>query len=297
MKNSHILVVLVVISSILSSCKVREDVTPYAAIETYPDDSILITLENKRALIVTAHDDDMCGISGTMSKLNRADWEIKHIVLSGFDAKREQAHINAGKFVLDTILFMDLLHKCRNDLDTVDKTHRAIPRSQFKKVFNTSIVEPDLIRLINDFGPSVVFSMDNEIGGYGNPEHVFISQLVLDLAKAGKIAPKYIYQGVYTDHMEQSIVGERHSARMKKWGYAGDGWEHAKRTYKVSGAPEPDVQINILSEAENKMNYLMSYEERERKTMGFYIPAFFEYSAEEYFKIFDREFFRVIKIN
>ena len=97
--------------------------------------------------------------------------------------------------------------------------------------------------------------------------------------------------------MEQSIVGERHSARMKKWGYAGDGWEHAKRTYKVSGAPEPDVQINILSEAENKMNYLMSYEERERKTMGFYIPAFFEYEAEEYFKIFDREFFRVIKIN
>jgi LmbE family N-acetylglucosaminyl deacetylase len=297
MKNSRLLVVLVVISSILSSCKVREDVTQYAPIETYPDDSILFTLENKRALIVTAHDDDMCGISGTMSKLNRAGWEIKHIVLSGYDAKRKQAHIAAGKYVLDTILFMNLSDKIRNDLDTVDQTHRAIPRSQFKKVFNTSIVEPDLIRLINDFGPSVVFSMDNEIGGYGNPEHVFMSQLVLDLAKAGKIAPKYIYQGVYTDHMEQSIVGERHSARMKKWGYAGDGWEHAKRTYKVSGAPEPNVQINILSEAENKMNYLMSYEERERKTMGFYIPAFFEYDAEEYFKIFDREFFRVIKIN
>ena len=84
---------------------------------------------------------------------------------------------------------------------------------------------------------------------------------------------------------------------MKKWGYAGDGWEHAKNTYTVSGMPEPDVQINILSEAEIKMNYLMSYEERERKTMGFYIPAFFEYEAEEYFKIFDREFFRIIKIN
>jgi LmbE family N-acetylglucosaminyl deacetylase len=275
---------------------VTEDITQYAPVEHFPDDSILQTIENKKALIITAHDDDMCGMSGTMSKLNRAGWEIKHIVLSGFDASREQAHINAGKYVLDTIEFMDLLHKCRNDLDTVDQAYRAISKDRFSSVFNYAMVEPELIKLINDFGPSVLFSLDNEIGGYGHPDHVFISQVVLDLAKEGKITPEYIYQGVYTDHMEQSIIGERHSARMKKWGYADDGWEHAKKTYNVSGMPEPDVQINILSEAENKMNYLMSYEERERKTMGFYIPAFFEYEAEEYFKVFDREFFRVITI-
>lgn len=297
MKNSKIAFVLVLITSVLCSCKAIEDVTQYAPVEHFPDDSILMSLENRKALIMTAHDDDMCGMSGTMSKLNRAGWEIKHIVLSGFDAKREQAHINAGKFVLDTILFMDILDKCRNDLDTVEIAHRAIPKDRFSSVFNYAIVEPELIRLINDFAPSVVFSMDNEIGGYGHPDHVFISQVVLDLAKAGKIAPQYIYQNVMTDHYEQTVIGERHSARMKKWGYAGDGWEHAKKTYNVSGTPEPDVQINIFSEAENKMNYLMSYEERERKTMGFYIPAFFEYQAEEYFKIFDREFFRIIKIN
>ena len=297
MKNAKIAFVLVLITSVLCSCKAIEDVTRYAPIESYPEDSILQTIENKRALIVTAHDDDMCGISGTMSKLNRAGWEIKHIVLSGFDANREQAHINAGKYVLDTIEFMDLLHKCRNDLDTVEKSHRAIPKDRFSTVYNYPMVEPELIRLINDFGPSVVFSMDNEIGAYGHPDHVFISQLVLDLAKSGKITTQYIYQNVMTDHYEQTVIGERHSARMKKWGYPGDGWEHAKKTYNVSGTPEPNVQINILSEAENKMNYLMSYEERERKTMGFYIPAFFEYEAEEYFKIFDREFFRIIKIN
>jgi hypothetical protein len=45
------------------------------------------------------------------------------------------------------------------------------------------------------------------------------------------------------------------------------------------------------------MEYLKSYNERERKTIGFYIPAFEEYSALEYFKVFDREFFNVIKIN
>lgn len=60
--------------------------------------------------------------------------------------------------------------------------------------------------------------------------------------------------------------------------------------------PEPTVQINITSEAQAKMNYLKSYNKRERKTMGFFIPAFEFYSAEEYFNIFDREFYRVIKL-
>ena len=284
------------IAAALCACKVTEDITKYAPVEHFPDDSVLMSLENKKAMIIIAHDDDMCGMSGTISKLNRSGWEIQCTVLSRADNLRNQAHIEACKYVLDTVLFMNI-PKYRNDLDTTEFSFRAIPKDRFASIFNHSIVTPEIIALVNSFDPSVIFSLDNEIGGYGHPDHVFISQVVLDLAKEGKITPEYIYQGVYTDHMEQSIIGERHSARMKKWGYADDGWEHAKKTYNVSGMPEPDVQINILSEAENKMNYLMSYEERERKTMGFYIPAFFEYEAEEYFKIFDREFFRIIKIN
>jgi hypothetical protein len=45
------------------------------------------------------------------------------------------------------------------------------------------------------------------------------------------------------------------------------------------------------------MGYLLSYNERERKTMGFYVPAFEDYSATEYFSVFNREFYRVIKTN
>jgi hypothetical protein len=84
---------------------------------------------------------------------------------------------------------------------------------------------------------------------------------------------------------------------MIEWGFKGDNWEIAKKTYKVKGMPTPTTQIHITSEANEKMDYLNSYNERERKTIGFYIPAFEEYSAEEYFKIFDREFFNIIKIN
>jgi hypothetical protein len=83
---------------------------------------------------------------------------------------------------------------------------------------------------------------------------------------------------------------------MIEWGFSGDGWDKAKETYKVKGMPQPTTQIYIASEANEKMNYLKSYNEREQKTIGFFIPAFFEYSGEEYFEIFDREFFNVIEI-
>ena len=96
--------------------------------------------------------------------------------------------------------------------------------------------------------------------------------------------------------MEQTIM-QRLSNQMKEWGFKEDGWEHAKRTYEVNGTPAPDVQIIIESESENKMNYLKSYNDRERKVLGFYIPYFEDFKAEDYFKIFNREFYNVIKIN
>jgi hypothetical protein len=83
---------------------------------------------------------------------------------------------------------------------------------------------------------------------------------------------------------------------MKSWGFPGDEWEVAKKIYMVEGMPEPTVQINITSEAQLKMDYLRSYNKREREVLGFFIPEFEEYTAEEYFTVFDREFFRVISV-
>ena len=89
---------------------------------------------------------------------------------------------------------------------------------------------------------------------------------------------------------------KRHSERMKSWGFPGNEWDYAKKVYRVEGMPEPTVQVKIAGEAQQKMDYLRSYNKRERKTVGFFIPEFEKYSAEEYFTIFDREFFRVIKL-
>jgi LmbE family N-acetylglucosaminyl deacetylase len=297
-RKNYLFLVIILIS--FSCSKEREDITQFAPTsqEVYPIDTILQCVKIKKAMILIAHDDDMSAMAGTISKLNKEGWEI-NVLSFHTDSEREKAQILACRNLLDSVIFFDLNYsQWRLDLNQrkQDELYLPIEKEKHSVIFNQKIVEAELIKKINNFNPSVVFTLDNKIGAYGHPEHVFISQLVLDLAQSKQISISYIYQSVYTPHMTESIM-LRHSKRMIEWGFKGDSWEIAKKTYKVKGMPKPTTQIYIKSEANEKMKYLTSYNERERKTIGFYIPAFEEYSANEYFKVFDREFFNRIKIN
>lgn len=53
-----------------------KDITQFAPTETFLNDTLLQNIEPKRAMIIVAHDDDMCGMAGTISKLNKDGWEI-----------------------------------------------------------------------------------------------------------------------------------------------------------------------------------------------------------------------------
>ncbi len=280
---------------LLVSCNSADSIKQYAATESYPNDTILRIISSKRALIVIAHDDDMCAIAGTASLLNKAGWEIGVLSLER-SPDRDAAHIKACRSILDTVMFVDLSpEQIRNDSEAERARYYAFPKDSIDLIFNRSVVEAAYLQSIQAFNPTVLFSLDNEMGGYGNPEHVLISQLVLDLALSKRIQAKYIYQSVYTDHMENTIMA-RHAKRMKSWGFPGDEWDNAKRIYGVSGMPEPSIQIKIESEAEEKMAYLRSYNKRERKTLGFFVPEFESYDAQTYFRIFNREFYRVIEL-
>jgi len=283
---------------IFFSCTKREEITQYAPIETYPSDTILNSIDKKIALAITAHDDDLAIMAGTFSKLKKDGWSLLHVYFPHKDNKRKEAHQLATKLILDSVFMFGFdYNEYRFDLDSDKKSWEPMPLDEFHKTFNYPLFETQIMELAKEFSPSVIFTLDSDYGAYGNPEHIFISKLVLDLAKADSIAPDYIYQGVMTKHMEQTIIEERHSRKMKSWGYEGDGWKKTRLLYRVDGMPEPNVQINITTEAKSKMNYLKSNLGRQRKTLGTYLPAFEEYDAEEYFEVFDREFFRVLKIN
>jgi LmbE family N-acetylglucosaminyl deacetylase len=286
--------VLPVIFSFACKEKVTtETLKKFAATESYPTDSYLDTVQNKRALVIVAHDDDDCIMSGTLAMLKTQGWIIKQYCLEkhqGVDPDRHPSELisNGSELILSNDAYRvapDTLH------------HEAYPMSyaEIDKQFYTAKVATALTALINQFSPSVIFTLDDVKGGYGHPDHVFISRLVADAAVRKVIPCMRIYQVVYTPHMENEIVFHWLDKRLKEWGYPNHSLT-ANRMYNVGGMPEPTVQVNISKFAHVKMKYLLAYNEDVRKNFRQFIPYYEEFDAETYFGIFDREFFRVINI-
>jgi LmbE family N-acetylglucosaminyl deacetylase len=291
---TFIILCLLNIADILAQNKT--EITALAAEETFPKDTFLDTVQRKRALVITAHDDDDASMAGTLAKLNDQGWEIKQICFTSGDIKRDQALTKAGKFIIDEIEIINIQpEKRRLKIDKGQEPYSPIPKESFDEAFDTRLILPLLTKKINDFNPTVIFSLDNIIGGYGHPEHLLVSQMVIDSFAAGKIHPHRIYQSVYPNSMEKKILEERLTELMKKWGFGKSAYMIARDLYHVDGMPEPDVEINIEQYSKQKMNFLRTFEERERKTIAFFVPYFADFEHDVYFGVFNREFFRVIK--
>lgn len=273
--------------------KIRiEQLKVFAPTEEYPDDIFLDTVSNKKALVIVAHDDDDCAMSGTIAKLTSKGWTIKSLSLQNHiltsTGKNPSEIICSGNELLLTDGYY------RKGLDTMKTPYLPISYEQMKEQFLSEKISNAIIQKVNDFHPSVIFTLDNEKGGYGHPEHIYISYLVKELFEQEKIEPLKIYQSVYTNSMETEIVHKWLGEKMKKWDYP-DPSKIANELYGIDGMPEPTVQINITDIGETKMKYLRAYEENVRKNLRKFIPYYEEFDANTYFNIFDREFFRVIE--
>ncbi len=294
MKNS-LLFLFSILFMFLTACNEKpslEELKKFAATENYPNDIFLDTVSNKKALVIVAHDDDDCAMSGTVAKLTANGWQIKQLSL--------QSHIVAktGKNPAPIICQGNELiledGYYRKGLDTMKTAYLPIPYAEIENQFLTEKVALAITEKVNEFNPSVIFTLDDLKGGYGHPEHIFISKLVLHLFKTKKNTTQKIYQSVYTNHMESEIVDKWLKAKMEKWGYP-NASEIANAMYKIDGMPEPTTQINIVEVADKKRQYLMEYDESVRKNLRKFIPYYEEFDAKTYFRIFDREFFRVIE--
>jgi len=232
-----------------------EELKKFAATEKYPEDVYLDTVTEKRALIVVAHDDDDCAMSGTIAKLHSQGWKISQLSFVANKAEKGVAY-HPSSVICDgnEAILNDRIY--RNDADSSNIKHMPLPKDKFDQIFFKEKIMNELSSKVNKFNPRVIFTLDNEIGGYGHPDHVFLSQLVLDMANGGLIHPDRIYQSVYTNHMEEEIVEKWLTERLKSWGYD-NMYLIAKQVYVVSGMPEPNVEINITNEADTKMKYLL----------------------------------------
>ncbi len=280
---------------LICSCaqkKIIRELKTFAPVENYENDVFLDTVKNRRALVIVAHDDDDCGMSGTIAKLTKDGWKIKSLSFESHNSSKTGKNpteiiCSGNELILENGPY-------RKGLDTIKYPYLPIPYDKIKEQFYNDKIEKILVEKIKRFNPSVIFSLDNEKGGYGHPEHVYISQLIKDLFEKKRIKTQRIYQGVLTNSMEKKIMDEWLTEKLKKW-RAPNTSIIANEVYQIKGMPEPNVQINISEVAETKMQYLRAYEEDVKKNIRKFIPYYEKINAKTYFDIFNREFFRVLK--
>ena len=295
MKTTAFTLAVITILIFLVSCQkpvTKEQLKVFAPTETYPEDTFLDTVSNKSALVIVAHDDDDCAMSGTIAKLTAQGWSVVQVSLESHllaETGENPAYIICEG---NEVLLEDGFY--RKGLDTTQYAYLPIPLEKFEEVFLYDKVTEAILEKVQTHKPSVIFTLDDVIGGYGHPDHIFLSKLVKDLFEDGSIEIQRIYQSVFTDHMEREIVEKRLSRKMKRWGFP-NATELANEMYQINGMPEPTVQINILDHAETKMKYLRAYDEDVRKNLRKFLPHYEEIDAKSYFSVFDREFFRVIE--
>ena len=260
--------------------------------EKYPEDSYLGSVNNKTAVIVTAHDDDAYTFSGTIAKLVSEGWNIRQISFKRRDERKNELFYSIAR--IEGLKGVDLITPdYRIDLDTNKATYMPFDLSLFPVIFRTDTVYGELEKLLNKYKPVVIFSLDDSIGGYGHPDHLFISRQVVEYCNRNRVNPgffvKRIYQFVFTPSMSRKIILENSWSKISPF-------REGMRIYHCAGMQVPDVEIKISSWSGVKKDYMNSFSAHDRKNIQKFAQFYNWFPAWIYFRIFDKEHFRVINI-
>jgi LmbE family N-acetylglucosaminyl deacetylase len=257
--------------------------------ETYPVDSYLAHENEKKALIIVAHDDDAISCAGTVSRLVKEGWTIDYITFYG----RWHGEINsirkeelAKACNIQGIKSVKAIDFPLQRTDTVKMPWMPIPYSKFNDYFQMDSIAQIVKSAIIKSKPTVIFSSDNVIGGYGHPEHIAVSQAVLtscrELKKEGNLTVKKIYQSVFTPTQAENTIGDMAP------------FISGKKVYQCDGMPLPSIQIDISSSIAQKKSVMNAYVTQKGPIKKVW-PYFNWYPGWIYFNIFKYEYFHVVE--
>jgi len=290
MKKSRKILLFILIVALLIIAGNIYYLSTFKGNEKYPADTYLGTESNKTALIIVAHDDDAISCAGTVTQLEKKGWKIHYMTFYG-NWKKEDNPLRKKEVTaaakIQKIASIDLVDFSMQKSDTVKEPWMPIPYSKFPEYLKIDSLKIFIANAIEKYKPSVLFTLDNITGAYGHPQHACVSQCIIDVCNEQKALPSFtvnkIYQAVYTRTMNEKI--------MSKYPV----YIAAKKVYQVDGMPPPDVEINIYGNAKEKKEVMNVYESQKGNLKKFW-PYYNWYPYWIYFKIFDKEYFRVITV-
>src|SRR5690606_9496708 len=102
---------------------------------------------------------------GTIAKLKSVGWQIRQVSLVAHElSKGRDSHPATIICEGNETLLADGFY--RKGLDTMKYPYVPIPKTEMDNQFLRDKIMNALLEKINSFQPSVVFTLDNEMGGY-----------------------------------------------------------------------------------------------------------------------------------
>jgi LmbE family N-acetylglucosaminyl deacetylase len=268
-----------------------------SAKEKYPADTFYTSAPNKRALIIVAHDDDIVSSTGSLKQWTRAGWKIRQLCFyqqAGIYREKDARRNPLRKKALADVAAIQGLE----GVDPIDMNFRkdtlqqrpymAMPYDSLEHNYLIDSMRSVIASYIELYRPTVIFSLDDSLGGYGHPDHTLVSRLVVEYCREHKndsgFSVKRIYQSVFAPSQSEGIMKDM------------EVYQHAKKLHGINGMPLPDVEFDISEFGNEKKRALQAYT-TEQNSLKQIWPSYRYYPGWLYFRIFDREFYRVIEVS
>jgi len=158
-------IVWVAIVAILLICIHYLFLSRKAPKETYPDDTFLDTLKEKRAVVIVAHDDDAIGIAGTVSQLCTSGWNVKELCFYNTDTdaakiariQQRQEDVSTVKQIEGLADFVYFNIPFRKVTNLSGPEYMPLTKEEFDKQYDTDTLRYYIRRFIDDNKPAVIF--------------------------------------------------------------------------------------------------------------------------------------------
>lgn len=240
------------------------------------------SFKNKMALFIFPHPDDEIVCAGTIAQLKNNGWMVNLLTLTQGQPNEKTIRKNewtkaVSELAIDNYEILDLPN---NSWDNIMKNNIIFWYE------NTDSIENIIYRSIQKYKPSLLFTYDTALGGYGHPEHR-ISALA-----ASNVFVKHKPDTLFSvERILQITLPEKQEQLMLS---SAGSYKNAMKFTGNKSLPNPTVAFAISKYWNLKRNAASQYVSQSGSMKRFFLLPEIQDTTNHY-NAFDREYYFEIK--